>query len=241
MPLLGSLAIFIAYAVFWGFIFQYRDEVKGYTYEHMITYFVFVKILEGVGNSMAAFKMSDHIHEGMLSNLLIKPLKIKAWLLTEDLGRVIFDGMIRIIIFLGILFFLFGEISFELSGVALFIVFVVLSYLLSFNISFIMACFSFWLDPSSIASMHFALRRIFHFLAGGVVPIVFFPEFSQEILKYLPFKYLINTPIDVLSGRIKGGEIGVALIILVVWIITLEIATHLFFKFSYKANEAVGI
>ncbi len=59
------------------------------------------------------------------------------------------------------------------------------------------------------------------FLTGALIPIPFFPESMQTVLKFLPFAAMQNLPFRIYSGDIAGTEMINSLILQIVWTIVL--------------------
>lgn len=59
------------------------------------------------------------------------------------------------------------------------------------------------------------------FLAGGVIPLPFFPDSAQKILKLLPFGSMQSMPLLIYSGHMTGMEALSGIGVQVFWLITL--------------------
>ena len=59
------------------------------------------------------------------------------------------------------------------------------------------------------------------FLAGGVIPIPFFPAWLQPVMNALPFASMQNTPFLIYTGHIGGREALEAILLQGVWLVLL--------------------
>lgn len=59
------------------------------------------------------------------------------------------------------------------------------------------------------------------FLAGGVIPIPFFPEWLQPIINALPFASMQNAPLLIYIGYRTGEEIWYTLLLQLIWVAAL--------------------
>jgi len=72
------------------------------------------------------------------------------------------------------------------------------------------------------------------FLAGGIIPIPFFPEPFQNIAQLLPFAAMQDTPLRIYSGHIVNTAIFQVIGIQIFWIVILLIAGRITIKHALK-------
>ena len=56
------------------------------------------------------------------------------------------------------------------------------------------------------------------FLAGGVIPLPFFPDKLRDVMELLPFAAMQNVALRIYSGSISGSEAGRALFLQLFWL-----------------------
>lgn len=56
------------------------------------------------------------------------------------------------------------------------------------------------------------------FLAGGIVPLPFFPDGLREVVELLPFSATENVPLRIYSGDLWGSEMVQKVLLQVIWI-----------------------
>jgi ABC-2 type transport system permease protein len=239
MSLFIGVMIFTGQAVFWGAVFWDREVVNGFNYEDILVYYLFVRIVSEIVDSKLGFRLSDMIVDGQITNFLIKPFKIRLWVMFEEFGRIIPNLFFKAGVYTILYLIVFNSISINWIMLPLFLVVVMLSYLISYNIYFLVGCVAFWSDNSR--SLNYTLGRIVMFLSGGLIPMSFFPGMMQDILKYLPFKYIFDLPISVITRDINWGEFGLGVAVQVVWIGILTWVVSTIFARAVKHNESVGI
>ncbi len=81
------------------------------------------------------------------------------------------------------------------------------------------------------------LRMLFisgtEFLAGGVIPLPFFPDKMRAVMELLPFAAMQNVALRIYSGSMSGGEAGRALLLQLFWLV----AVTGFGKILYRLVE----
>lgn len=239
ISLIVGLVIFAGQAIFWHAAFVGRDEVNGFSFAGIIFYFLVSRIVSDVTYSDLARKTSDFIISGRISNLVIKPLSLRVWLFFEEFGSVILRVIAKMIVFTVIYVAIFGGIETTILSFISFLVALALSFTLSFCIYFIIGSLGFWIENTR--SLSWSIRRIVYFLAGGILPLSFFPEPFQKVVNVLPFKYIFDFPVKNLAVGLEMKELVVGVLIQLGWIAVLWILASFVLRKAIKSNESVGI
>lgn len=234
-----SCLIFVGFLIFWRAVFVGRESVKGFSFPEIMQYYVFLSILSDVVDSNFAFTLSENIIDGKITNLLVKPVKVKLWMIVDEIGQILPLLIAKLIVFSSFFYLFIGKYTVKPENIAFVLLILPFSYLVNANLYFMFGCFSFWL--SNVKGLLYGVRRIVLFISGGYVPLIFFPEFAQQILNFLPFRYVFSIPTSIFTNKFDFGNDGLVLLGLVLWSVILYISANLFFKYSYKANESIGI
>lgn len=200
---------------------------------------MFVRIISEVVDSRLAFKINDMILDGTVSNLLLKPVKIKLFLIFQDLGSIIIDIIIKMSLYLVLFFLIFRGFDLVLGNLLLFIVSLGLSVVINFNLALLMGMLAFKIDNAG--ALIYAFRRVILFLSGGIVPITIFPYLFQRVLVFLPFKYIIDLPLSLLLNKLETSQIVNGIILQLMWGVIMWIFTSYSLSKAIKNNESVGI
>lgn len=120
-----------------------------------------------------------------------------------------------------------------------FILFIIALILSSLMVTAIMILFHiitiFTIDERGIMTLLMVLGEI---LAGGTIPISFFPGFLQKIAYILPFRYIADLPFRIYSGNITISNAIPDLIGGLIWLITLLLFGYIL---SLKATRKAVI
>ena len=60
---------------------------------------------------------------------------------------------------------------------------------------------AFWAD--NVWSLSVMTRNIISVFGGYIIPISMYPPWSQPLLKFLPFQYLIGFPVKTMMGQVS--------------------------------------
>lgn len=236
--LIIAVLIFASMVIFWSAAFKGREEIKGFSYEEIIQYYIFLNIVLDIVDSQFAFQVSRDVLKGTISNLFLKPVKVKVWLISREFGELFPLLLIKSIVFVSFYLAFIGDFSIRFDGLIAMIVVLPLSYLINANLYFLLGAISFWV--AEIKGLLYGLRRVSLFLSGGYIPLAFFPEVFRNILEFLPFSYVFAIPIRLLENGLHLEDIP-SLGLMIVWLVVLSVAADKFFRYSYKSNESVGI
>lgn len=184
-------------------------------------------------------EVADRIKNGDVAIDLVRPVDIQIGYLAADLGRAAFTFLPR-----GLPSVLVGWLTFDLTmpgGSAPYLLglfSIVLGVTLSFLSQFAIAVLGFWVvETRGLRSLYTVAGT---FLAGLFVPVHLFPSWLKWIADGTPFPSVLQTPIDVLSGRVMGVEAVEAVLGQVVWVALVMIAGRLLLRAGARKLEVQG-
>ncbi|MDW8111200.1 MAG: ABC-2 family transporter protein [Candidatus Bipolaricaulota bacterium] len=212
----GLLRAYVFIAVFEA---SGRADIGGYSLRDAITYTALTQAL-GAPLMILQFwvEVMRTIRSGEIVSDLTKPFHYFSFWLARDLGRVAFQ-----LIFRGLPIFLFFPFFFELtlpgSAVqwALFLLSVFFAALISFCWRFVVNLSAFWfLDAVGIGRFAWLAMSFF---SGFIVPVAFFPDWLKFAVALTPLPAMVNTPIEIYLGIVRGTELWTALGVQVAWVV----------------------
>lgn len=227
----------------WSSLFLAQDvkELNGYNLETMIFYYLIVpmgtKILMGENIGF----LSREIYDGSFTRYLIYPINPFHYKTVTFLTYSCFYAIQLFIIYtFGVLFFSSFEFHLGLllniiMGVSLFLIAAVTFMHMSMSIEIL----ALWAD--NIWTLGVLLRFLISFLGGGLIPLSFFPDWGQLILKFTPFPYLISLPTQTILGRTTITEVIQGTIILIFWAFFFKYVVSLLWNRGSKHYAGVGI
>ncbi|MFH0906078.1 MAG: ABC-2 family transporter protein [archaeon] len=247
MSLLIMPIKFLIMIIVWTALYSNNSTsiIAGYSLENLITYFILSSIVIVLISDWTTWTIQDHIREGGFVSLLVKPYSYLKYLFLNKIGSKFVNLFVQIIPLLIILVLFFRK-YFISGNVLLFTIAIIFSFIMYYFINFIVGLFAFWLV--SVNSLQWITRFAIELLAGGLVPITLFPNFLQKALDYLPFKYLIFSPIEIYLGKYttnfsNGFTNSVYFVYLmqILWCVVLYIIIKLMYKQAIKRFSGVGV
>lgn len=211
------ISILITYFL-WQSVFRTQDVVLGYSQSRMLTYIMLITFINGVVLSTQTHKVAAEISLGNLSNFLLKPMNIFSFNIARDLADKTVNTVFSIVEIALLLIFLKPPIVIQTNIIWLiiFIGAVICAAALFFVINLILSFIGFWSYDT------WAPRFIFYilitFLAGMYFPLDIFPSTVFNILKLLPFAYIVFFPIKIYLGEFTALETIYGFVLIIFWL-----------------------
>jgi ABC-2 type transport system permease protein len=187
--------------------------------------------------TLTDWHISAQILDGSIIIRLVRPLDFQLQMLFLSAGCVLANFVFITIPSICIILLLFhSTIS---LGVALvfFPISLVLAFVLSFIIDYVTGITSFYTE--SLWGISITKDVIVSFLSGSLIPIQFFPQDIQNILKLLPFQAIYHIPLTLVTSRsLDLYQCLSMLLTQLLWVLLLFAGSRLFYS---KAIQSLSI
>jgi ABC-2 type transport system permease protein len=203
--------------LFWNSAFESRDAIGGYSREQLFAYYLLIVVLQDVLMITVNFEISTDIRSGRLSTFLLRPFNYLrhcfSVFLAVSFNSLLYTGFIVI----PLLAFLKPDFFSPSSCMAIGIAAVILASLIAFLFGSLLGCIAFWIED--VSSLQTGLSVFVPILSGAFLPVSFFPDWFGSILAYLPFRYSLAFPVEVLSSRIAPNVAVNGLLVQLIWVL----------------------
>jgi ABC-2 type transport system permease protein len=98
---------------------------------------------------------------------------------------------------------------------ACFVASLVLSFALGFYLEACIGLVAFWM--LEVSSLLFVYMLLQFFLSGHMFPLDLLPQPFQQLVGFLPIKYLAYFPAAVFLGKIRGTQLAWDMAMLIAW------------------------
>lgn len=209
---------FIRASILFAAVKSGGGSLGGYTAGTISSYVWLSQGLLGAIELSGRAEVGERVRTGDIAVDFLRPVDLQSWHLAEDLGRAVYTFIPR-----GLPSVLVGALTvgLVLPATALPYVLGVLSVLLGVAISFYcryaVNVLGFWLLDIRGARTVYVVSS--GFLAGLYVPVSFFPSWLHTLAYCTPFPSMLQTPINVLSGRDVGLTAVIDLTTQVGWLL----------------------
>lgn len=215
-------------------------SINGFSFNEMIIY-LFISFLTSLMISVdISHDISREVKDGSIAINLIRPISYEKRMFFQGIGTIfyyfIFIFIATFLLTTTMFYNFFGYIS--ISNILLYFVSILLGILVNFYFSYIFGLLSFKI--TNMWGLSQITQAVVQLLSGIMIPITFFPLWSQPIFKFLPFSSMIYTPTMIYLGKLSNPEILKALIIQVIWIIILMTISKIMWKKLIKTLTILG-
>ena len=218
--------------IFWGLMYIYLYTafmggklINGFSLSQMTTYvwlgqaFLMLRFLELPKNC------AKEIENGNVCYKFVRPVDLYNQWYAEYTGYKISGTIIRCLPLLLVAFLLPGNLTMSapvsLLAFILFFVALIVGLLIMGSISMITVFLTF--KTLSAKGTVTICNTLVGLLGGLYVPLVFMPQGLQNVLNYLPFRFIMDLPSRIYIGNILPSEAIKFLGIAVIWLIILVI------------------
>jgi ABC-2 type transport system permease protein len=213
--------------------------IGGYSQMDFVSYYLLMTWVRQMTNVWVIYELDYNIRHGELSILLLHPINP----IHDYISGHIADKVFRFVVLMPLAFLAwlaFPTIHYDVTPVTLilFCLTLVLAFIMRFIVQYTTGLLGFWISQSTtIADIWFAALMM---LGGVVAPLDLFPLQVQEFAKYLPFRFMLSFPVEIVSGRLAPTEIATGVAMTIFWLaVSLSVYRWLWAK-GIKQFSAFG-
>lgn len=214
-------------------------ELGGYDAGQMLAFVWLGQGMLGLINVYGRDVLGERVRSGDIAVDFLRPLDLQAAGLATYLGQRLFSLLPR-----GIPSVLIGALvtgmtmpaqltPYLLGGLSL-----LLAMAVSYGCVYILNILGFWLVETRGLQVTYSV--VAGFFCGLYVPVSIFPAWLEAMARATPFPSMMMTPIDVLSGRVRGGEAVGLLAVQVLWLTVVLAVGHLLTRAGRRHLEVQG-
>jgi ABC-2 type transport system permease protein len=237
--LVGNLLYIVLLYFLWGSIYRGVETIRGMSFNQAFVYVALAGSIFTMVKTWADWEISWHITSGSIIMDLVKPLDFQFYALSQTFGFMLFNFLMIALPSALVLFLFFGA-EIELGVGMLFLpVGLILAFLISFAIDYIIGLTSFYTE--SIWGISMTKEIITTLLSGALVPLQFFPDVVQRVLRLLPFQAIYHIPLTMLTS--PDLDLGACMRLLgtqVAWVVVLFLLGRFFFTRASRVLMVSG-
>jgi ABC-2 type transport system permease protein len=230
----------IIYLAVWTTIAASQGSVKGLTANDFVLYYLLVLIVDQFTSDITIHILAYKIQDGTLANELLKPVHpILTQIFVNGQAHKTLNFIVLIPIW-GLLALIYRpEFSAAAGWNMLFVLpALILGMLISFLFGATITCLAFWTTRVySLSEFFFAFSLLF---SGQFVPLVLMPDWIQRIAQFLPYRFFIYFPIQIVLGQVTVSEILYGLLAGVGWLVIMFGLFTMVWRAGVRRFSAVG-
>jgi ABC-2 type transport system permease protein len=218
-----------------------RDgTVNGFTSADFVAYFMIGWVVRNLTAVWSSWELDYAIRQGTLSPLLLRPIHP----IHNEIAANWVEKALRIAIVLPIATVVLlltpgANVVLTPASLLLFALAVMGAWLLSFLADYLVGMLAFW--TTQTAAFIEGLYAVKLVLSGIIAPIAMFPQGVQDVLRWTPFPYMLNFPVEILTGRaFTPDQLLFGFAVQFAWVIVLALAVTGVWKLAIRSYSAVG-
>ncbi|WP_371600282.1 ABC transporter permease [Streptomyces sp. NBC_00564] len=175
------------------------DEIAGFGQQGITTYLLAAQLMNVVNMNQADSEISSDVLRGSISISLVRPVSYPIVRFMVSLPVILVNALligVPLILIFGLIFDI--EVP-SLWGVCLFLLAMIPAVIIGFEISFLTGVAS--LVTTNIWGVRVVVTALVGIFSGSLVPIDLMPPMLARISTLLPFKSMINAPVQLLLRR----------------------------------------
>jgi ABC-2 type transport system permease protein len=229
----------VIYLIVWSTVSNGTGgSVGGYTAAGFAAYYIAFMLVNQVTYTWIMWEYEYRIRQGSLSYALLKPVHPIHSDISDNLSSKLITLPILLVIavFLALIFKPAAALTWWAGLV--FIPALLLAFLVRFLLEWTLALAAFWTTRvSAINQVYFVLML---FLAGQIAPLTLFPPWIQVLAGFLPFRWMLGFPVELLLGRLTPAQAWQGLAAQLIWVVVSLVVIRLVWRAGVRLYSAVG-
>lgn len=225
---LKAVVFVLVVSAVWRAVYAGRASVGGLSLEEVIYYTCTAITLTLLYEVNLEREIGDRLRSGNLSFQLLKPVNFYLYGFSEGVGTVCYTALFSAIPTLLVLILLFDLPPIPIAQFGTTLLMVLLGFTLFFAFCHLTALTTFFTIEAW--GVEYLRQTIVRFLAGGFLPLTFFPEPLLQLALWLPFPYMIYAPARALAGQLPPGTAVPTMITQAAWCAALLLANYAYWK-----------
>lgn len=208
----------------------------------LIAYFI-AAIFVGIATEMwQSWFVSEDITTGNFSALLLKPFPVILKYVLDNLSDKVYKISMIVIPMILIYFVIpknvWNQYHLNPYSLVLFLLALIFGYVIIFLIEFSVGLSTVWFYDIGFLKSFFDLAGTF--FAGKLIPLIFFPGILLNIAIFLPFRYTVSFPIEILLGKLQPNQLLLGFSVEIFWVILIFLTYKLIYLMFKKNYQGFG-
>lgn len=229
--LLGGIIEPLMYLVVWRTIAQQQGgSVGGFAVNDFVVYYIAMMLVNHGTFSWIMWEYDFRIRSGQFSAVLLKPIHPIHSDIADNIGYKFLTLTVLGPTALLLAWFFNASWQPEARALVTFVPVLILAFLMRFFWEWSLAMLAFW--TTRIDAINQAYFVIVLFFSGRLAPLDLFPPYVQTAANFLPFRWILAFPVELLLGRLTQRELLIGLGAQLFWLI----GGYLFLQLIYRAG-----
>lgn len=202
----SGLSLIVVQFFLWTAVFGSKAQIEGFDLSETVTYTALVWITNGFyATRWQSRDIQNKMLNGSIAYELLFPISFQAFTFLITSSKNALNLVISGLPAFAASVLLFGIAFPQPLDLMLFLVSLLLSFLISSGISFIIGMLGAFLK--NIEGLIQAEAFLNTILSGALVPLAFLPPFLSQLASWLPFQGIVSTPLLLYLGKPEKTQV----------------------------------
>ena len=237
--LLGGIIEPLIYLVVWRTVAQQQGgAVGGYAVNDFVVYYIAIMLVEHGTFTWIMWEYDYRIRMGQFSAQLLKPIHPIHGDIAANIGYKLLT--MTVMGPTALLLALFFKASWQTDArtLAAFLPVLALAFLTRFLWEWSLAMVAFW--TTRVDAINQAYFVIALFLSGRLAPLDLFPRYVQNAADFLPFRWMLAFPVELLLGRLTSRDLLIGVGAQLFWLIAGYVVLNGVYRAGIRRYAAFG-
>lgn len=193
----------------WSGVASSVGQIGGFGPREFAAYFLAALAVRHLTSSWVVWQMNQEIREGAMSARLLRPVHPLSAYALENIGGLPVKGVMFTPVLL-LAFWLAGaDVATTAARMPALSISLFLTWFMLFSIMAAVGSLAFrWTSSLGLFEMWMLLYML---LSGYLLPLELLPDSATRALAWLPFRYMLALPVEILMGRCQDvwGSLGI--------------------------------
>lgn len=237
------ITMLVAFFV-WSSIFEASgaSTLGGFTLDEMIGYYIISLLVYSLVWNPITDVLHRGVREGEFIKFIVKPISFPFYSFFNTVGHRIVAFFVEAAPVFLIMAFILDISYITTTNLYLFLIALLFAFLTHYLLSLLMGALIFWLTKPTGINYIYRIAR--YLLAGGLIPLTFFPEVVQRILLFLPFPFINYIPTAIFVGNTSFAGVEFTFTNLILYgtlqLFLISIVVYFVWSKSIKKFQGVG-
>lgn len=213
--------------------------IGSYSQADFVAYYLLITFLRQMTAVWVIHELDYQIRHGQLSSKLLHPINPIHEFMSDNLADKIFRLVILIPLAV-VAFIIFPNVHYDITPVTLALALVALAaaWAMRFLSQYTVALFSFWVSQAE--TLHEIWYATWLLIGGMVAPIELFPAPIAAVAKWLPFRFMLSFPAEIMLGRLTTQDLLFGLGATAFWLALMIVTYRFVWRRGLRQFSAYG-
>jgi len=173
--------------------------------DQVVAYFLAMFVVRQLTGSWVVWLMNMEIRDGTLALRLLRPVHPLLSYTASSLAELPVRGVLAVPLATAALWFFAGpQLTGDPALWGIWVVSIAGAWLITLAANFAIGCLALFIESSS--KVMDAWLALYFVLGGYIVPVELFPRRLREAIDWLPFRYQLGLPVEIMTGAHGRAE-----------------------------------